>query len=67
MPNPLSTKMREVADRDNLPDDHPMRIHAKHWEEATLKLNQGIEVKKFVGIWARARRIYCEYTGESLV
>lgn len=59
----LSIKMVEIADRDKLPENHEMRIKAAEFDKAT----RGGEAKKTLGAWARARRVYCDYTGESLV
>jgi hypothetical protein len=49
----LYDEMFEIADRDKLSEDHPMRIKATE--------------KRLLGAWARARRAYCDYTGTPLV
>ncbi len=66
----LSEKMMAKADDDNLPDDHGLRISALAFNEATEGFYgnpQTVDIKKFMGSWARARRIWCDYTGESLI
>jgi hypothetical protein len=62
----LYDEMFEIADRDKLPGDHPMRIKAAELKEAV----GGKEMptpKHLLGAWARARRAYCDYTGTPLV
>jgi len=59
----LSKRMIDIADRDNLPADHKMRVVADAFDLAILFA----EPKKLLGAWARARRVYCEYTGETLI
>lgn len=55
--------MLERAERDNLPSDHELRVRAIAIEE--LKPDHG--VKRLLGRWARARRVWSDYTGEPLV
>ena len=57
----LYDKMLRIADRDNLPEDHLMRVRAIELREVE------IYAKKLLGAWARARRVYCAYTGEPLI
>jgi hypothetical protein len=62
----LYDDMFEIADRDKLSDDHPLRIKAVELKEVV----EGKEMptpKRLLGAWARARRAYCDYTGTSLV
>lgn len=59
----LSMKMREIANRDHLGDDHPMRSRANDFDVA-VALG---DAKRILGAWARARRTYSEYTGEPLI
>jgi len=58
---PLTAKMIALADRDKLPADHLMRIRAEELERVSL------DARLLLGAWARARRVYCDYTGEPLV
>lgn len=47
-----------------------LREHADALEKATAGFfadNQTVTVQKFMGAWARARKLWCEITGESLV
>ena len=60
----LPDEMIQIADRDRLPDDHPMRIKAI---ELNGVLAGEASAKSVVGAWARARKVYCEYIGEPLV
>lgn len=66
----LSEKMRYIADRDQLAADHELRTKADEFDWATAGFfaeTQTVTPKQFIGAWARARRAYCEYTGEDLV
>ena len=66
----LSEKMLARANIDGLPADHEMRTRATEFNEATKGFYcepQICDVKKFMGCWSRARRTWCDYTGESLV
>ena len=66
----LAKKMRARADKDSLPEDHEMRTRANAFDEATKGFYgepQTCDVKKFMGCWARARRVWCDYTGEALI
>lgn len=66
----LSEKMRAIADRDQLAADHELRTKADEFDWATsgyFAETQTVTAKKFLGAWARARRAYCDYTGEELV
>jgi hypothetical protein len=54
----------QLADRDNLPKDHPLRIKALELRDV---LNGKMTAEKLLGTWARARRAYCEYTGTPLI
>lgn len=68
--DPLWTQMRELADAHELPADHELRQRAQEFEEATAGLYgepQTVSAKAFLGAWARARRAWADYTGESLI
>lgn len=70
MDTDLAKKMTDRADRDILPADHLMRIHAHDFEVASrgyLSSPQIVSVGVFFGCWARARRTWCAYTGEPLI
>lgn len=60
----LYDKMLERADKDGLPKDHELRTKAVAFKEAIESDGLG---KKIFGPWARARRAWCEYTGEPLL
>lgn len=65
----LANRMRELAKtRDDLPADWIERADA--FDAATAGFYaepQTVSVQKFMGAFARARRMWCEATGESLV
>lgn len=70
MDTELALQMVARADADNLPADHELRILAHQFEAATkgyFAEEQTITVRSFMGAWARARRAWCAYSGESLV
>lgn len=60
----LGEKIIARADRDGLPVDHPLRVVAENFNEAVAS---GAEPRKLIGAWARARRLWCEYSGEPLI
>jgi len=65
----LSNRMRALAKvRDDLPADWLDR--AAEFDDATAGFfaePQTVSVQKFMGTFARARRMWCEATGEDLV
>lgn len=66
----LAEKMTARANTDHLPEDHDLRIRAtafEHAAEGYFSNPQAVDVRKFMGCWARARRAWCDYTGEPLV
>jgi hypothetical protein len=66
----LSEKMIARADADSLPPDHSLRTHAVAFDKAANGFYadpQTVDVKTFVGHWARARRAWCDYSGEELI
>lgn len=65
----LSEKMRAIADRDQLAADHELRTKADEFDQATSGYFAETQIitPKFLGAWARARKAYCEYTGEELI
>lgn len=60
---PLATRMLEVAESNNLPDDHPLRVRATELEDLTPNCS----AKAVLGRWARAKRALSNYTGEPLI
>lgn len=70
METALAIKMQARAEADNLPADHDMRTKAAAFDEAAkgyYATPQTVMVKPFMGCWARARRAWCDYTGERLL
>jgi hypothetical protein len=67
----LSSTVIARCDADNLPPDHDLRRLAKEFDEATAKMDinnaESDNTKRFLGAWARLRRAWCEYSGESLL
>ncbi|WP_072669744.1 hypothetical protein [Vibrio injensis] len=67
MDTELARKMIDLADADNLPDDHKLRSLALDFEKSVLSIGQPGGVKRMLGSWARAKRCWSEYTGETLL
>ncbi|WP_428419233.1 hypothetical protein [Methylibium sp.] len=66
----LPARMLARADADGLPADHPLRTTAAAFAaaiEGFYATVQTVPVSRFMGAWARARRAWCEYTGEALL
>lgn len=66
----LSQRMRQRADADGLPAGHALRTQADALDQARagyLAPQPTHNVKQFVGAWARARRAWCDYSGEPLI
>jgi len=66
----LAEEMIAKADADGLPNDHVLRTTAFYFNEACLGYfsdPQTCDMRRFIGCWARARRAWCNYTGEDLV
>lgn len=66
----LAEKMLARADANDLPLDHPMRLTAAAFEIRSADYfadPQRCTMQQFLGCWARARRVWCEYSGEPLV
>jgi hypothetical protein len=61
----LSRRVRERADADKLAADHSLRTLADQFDAAVAA--QPPDVKRWLGCWARLRRAWCEYSGESLL
>lgn len=60
---PLATRMLQLAELDNLSEDHPLRVRATELEDLTPDCSP----KALVGRWARAKRALSNYTGEPLI
>lgn len=70
MDTTLAKRMVARADKDALSEDHPMRENAAKFDAAAKGFyseQPTCDVKTFMGAYARARRSWCDYTGESLV
>lgn len=66
----LADKMRTRADADKLPADHELCTKAAAFDAAATgyySQPQTKNVAQFMGSWARARKVWCDYTGEALV
>ena len=66
----LSEKMLARAEADKLPAAHPLRVNAAEFDTATKGFfaePQIVPVAAFMGAWARARKAWCQYTGEPLL
>jgi len=69
MDTTLAERMIARADQDGLPADHDLRVKAAEFEEGAIGFYsepQTCSVQKFLGRWARARVVWCEYSGEEL-
>lgn len=62
----LSETMLSIADRDGLPDDHPLRQLAFAVKNATQKfyVDDQMTEEKFVNTWVKARKLLGNYLGE---
>ena len=67
----LWDRMRDFADlSQDSPTNFELRRLATNLETAAIGFYgtpQTCDVKTFMGSWARARKFWCELTGESLV
>jgi len=66
----LAEQMRARAKADHLPADHDLYTHASSLEKAYSKYLSDPRtptVQSMLGAWARARRVWCEYTGFPLI
>ncbi len=65
----LGDKIKLRADRDGLASGHPLREAGENFTKAAngyLSHPQTMSVKKFMGAYARAKRLWSEYTGDPL-
>lgn len=66
----LSKKITKRADQDNLPQDHELRKAATDFNTAYIgyfATPQTVTVAKFLGTWAKTRKLWCAYSGEELI
>ena len=63
----LAKRMAVRADRDGLPIGHLMRIRAAELEAKLDCEAPGWTAQNMIGAWARARRVWCDYTGEPML
>jgi hypothetical protein len=65
----LSSRMRQLADTGHERAEE-LREKAKAFDDATAGFYgdpQTVDARKFLGCFARARRLWCDITGESLI
>ena len=70
MEEKLYDKILNRARKDNLSEDHELVEAAYKFKKAVEDFGSDpplIEARKFLGIWARTRILWCEYSGESLI
>lgn len=66
----LGKRISERADRDGLPADHELRQKARAFDDAATGFYaepQTVDVKKFMGAYARVKLAWRDYSGEALV
>lgn len=64
----LRQKMVAYADAHGLPASDPMRRLAAALDRAIAEADgSDAQHNKFLGAWSRARRHWCEVTGEELI
>jgi hypothetical protein len=66
----LGQQMILRANADGLPSTHELRQRGMEFDDAAkgfLATPQTHNVKQLMGAWARALRVWCEYTGEALI
>ena len=66
----LSDAMIAKANEFSLPEQHELRTRAQEFNEATAGAMADPPThtpKQMLGAWARARRAWCNFTGDSLI
>ncbi|MDP9155285.1 MAG: hypothetical protein M3O74_13655 [Pseudomonadota bacterium] len=66
----LAKAMLARVELDGLAADHALRTRADAFDSATegyFAKPQTVTIAQFMVAWARARRTYCDYTGEPLI
>lgn len=59
---PLSKQMHALADKGDF-----RAVELREKADALDAAADGKDMRKMLGAWARARRLWCDVTGESLV
>lgn len=70
MDTTLAKEMIARADADGLPQDHEIRMAAVAFEDAAQGYYsdpQTVSVKKYLGQWARTKKVWSAYTGKPLI
>ena len=70
MSTELGRKIVARADADGLPADHELRVKGAAFDKAAAGFYgepQTYDAKAFFGHWARARKAWCDYTGDPLL
>jgi DNA phosphorothioation-dependent restriction protein DptG len=72
MSTKLSDRVVARCNADKLPDNHMLRIRAAQFNEACSLADRDKEdtkesAKKILGSWARLRKAWQEYSGESWI
>jgi len=70
MANDLASKMRTLASQQEADTAQRLVDLVDKFERAAAGFYsepQTVSAKSFLGAWARARRVYCEITGEALI
>jgi hypothetical protein len=66
----LAKDMMARANKDGLPQKHILRKYALAFDKAAKGYHSDIQTcstKELLSTWAKARRVWCNYTGESLI
>lgn len=63
---PLGEQMRELADGGKHPQAVELFARANDLDKAVYG-RPAADAKRLLGCWARARRLWCECTGEDIV
>lgn len=63
---PLADKMRRLADTGH-PRAAELREHALAFEAACAVADNEWNARQMLGVWARARRVWSECSGEPLI
>ena len=64
--SPMGAKMRALADSGH-PRASELRAKADEFEATMAVSDEKWDARKMLGAWARARRLWCDCTGEPLV
>jgi hypothetical protein len=62
----LAHSMLTIAEAEQLPENHELRVRALDFDTAMRAYYLGkCSKRRFMGIWARARRAYIAFTEEA--